>query len=135
MRVVAIKARFTGLYGWGKGWLDKRIKETWYDYFRNLEDTVKPSLWSYFERGEAIKSQHLISVDSNVFLHPMDVCYLGNSSIVTKSANEKGEMVEVFPEVEELKDILTGAANACGGIVEFSDMVFGNIEEPIIKRR
>jgi hypothetical protein len=62
----------------------------------------------------------------------MDVVYVGHSSTVTKRANEKGEMVEVFPEVEELKEILTGAANACGGIVEFSDMVFGNIEDPRI---
>ena len=132
MRVYAMKAKFTGLYEWGTGWLAKGIADTWYDYFRDLEYTVEPSFWSYFERGGAIKSQHLISVYSNVFLHPMDVCYLGESTIVTKRANEKGEMVEVFPEVEELKEILTGASNACGGIVEFSDMVFGNIEDPRI---
>ena len=132
MRVYAMKAKFTGLYEWGTGWLAKGISDIWYYYFRNLDKTVKPSMWSYFERGGVVPSQHLISVDGNVFLHPMDVCYLGKISIVTKRANEKGEMVEVFPEVEELKEILTGAANACGGIVEFSDMVFGNIEDPRI---
>lgn len=134
MRICALKARFTGLYEWGVGWLAGGIADAWYDYFRNLKDTVKPSLWSYFERGEVTKSQHLISVDSNVFLHPMGIEYVGRVSIVTKRPNEKGELVEVFPEVEELKEILVGAANACGGIVEFSDMVFGQVEDPIVKK-
>ena len=132
MRVYAMKAKFTGLYEWGTGWLSTKIADAWHSYFKEINKTGRFSFWKYFERGEFVPSQHLITVDGNVFLHPMDVCYLGNSSIVTKRANEKGEMVEVFPEVEELKDILIGAANACGGIVEFSDMVFGNIEDPRI---
>lgn len=133
MRVVAMKARFTGLYEWGKGWIDKRMEETWYDYFSNLEYTVSPHFWSYFKRGKFIPSHHLVSVDCNVFLHPLEVVYIGHSSIVTKRANEKGDLVEVFPDIEELKEILTGAANACGGIVEFSDIVFGEMKDPMVK--
>ena len=41
MRVYAMKARFTGLYEWGKGWLDTRMEETWYDYFRNLDEELQ----------------------------------------------------------------------------------------------
>lgn len=126
-----MKARFTGLYAWGQGWLSGRIAETWNDYFRNLDKIVKPSFWSYFERKNTFStSQHLVGTSGSVFLHPMDLSYVGHSNLVSTRINDRGIEEEIFPEIDELKEILTGAANACGGIVEFSNISAVEMAEP-----
>ena len=82
----------------------------------------------------SIGSQHLVCASGSVYLHPLETsCVMQNSIISRKYVN--GEWVEVFPEAEELMEILTGAANACGGIVEFSDITFGELPMPRFSRK
>ena len=129
MRAIAFKVRFAGLYEWGGGWISGSKAEAWNSWFENLDSAVKPSHWGYCRRDSGVVSQHLVCASGSVYLHPLEMsCVMQNSVISRKYVN--GEWVEIYPEVEELKEILTGAANACGGIVEFSDITFGELPTP-----
>lgn len=130
MRVYVLKAKFTGLYEWGPGWLSSGIKDAWYDFFRSVDRIIRPSFWTYLEKNVFTQTQYLVGTGGSIFLHPMDVCYVGHSCMVSKRLNERGVFEETAPEIDELKEILTGAANACGGIVEFSDVAFTEVNEP-----
>lgn len=126
MRVIAFKARFSGMYQWGSGWTDI-TRDRWNGFFEGMAKSVQPVFWRYFKTGGASDPQYLVSTSGSVYLHPMIVQYVGSSETVcTKGLT--GE--EAFPEIDELKEILTAAANACGGRVEFSEVVRCEIDTP-----
>jgi hypothetical protein len=133
MHVITMRVEFSGMYGWGVGWLSGWQSAAWNEWFENLEDTVHPSFWGYFKRNAGIGSQHLVCASGSVYLHPMSmVCTI--TSTLTSKRMENGKWVIVYPEMEELKDILTGAANACGGTVEFSSISDVQIDVPDISK-
>ena len=115
MRAIAFKVRFSGLYEWGGGWISGSKAEAWNSWFENLNSTVKPSHWGYYRRDGGVVSQHLVCASGSAFLHPLEMsCVMQNSVISRKYVN--------------------GAANACGGIVEFSDITFGELPMPMFSR-
>lgn len=126
MRVYAIKARFSGMYEWGVGWLSGEQKKAWDEYFENLAQTKRPIFWGYYKRNSA---QYLVSTGGSVYLHPMSVDAYLHGNVTTKEM-KGGVWVEVFGDVDELKEILTGAAEACGGSVEFSQMAISLVKDP-----
>ena len=130
MKAIAIRARFSGLYEWGKGWLSGDIAKKWNEYFHALNSSGDRCFWKYVGR-DAIwgECQHLVSTGGSIYLHPLQCNYVGSSS-VDSYRFDAGKRVEVFPEIEELREILIGAAKACGGQVEFSDVSTANVPIP-----
>ena len=126
MRIYAIKARFSGIYEWGVGWLSVKQNEAWDEYFEKLAQTKRPIFWGYYKRENA---QYLVSTSGSVYLHPMSVVAYLQSNVVTKEM-KGGVWVEVFGDVDELKEIMKGAAEACGGSVEFSQMAISLVKDP-----
>jgi hypothetical protein len=59
----------------------------------------------------------------------MQCDYIG-SKIGSSYKFDAGRQVEIFPDIDELKEILIGAASACGGQVEFSDVSVADIPTP-----
>lgn len=132
MRAVGMRARFTGLYEWGQGWLSLDIRDKWNRYFRSAVNVVgRHSFWHYTERDDGLLDpcRYLVSAGGSVYLHPMDVKYCGTREGVSFKY-EGGRHVETVPEIDELKEILIGAAEACGGLVEFTELSFSEIPEP-----
>ena len=126
MRVYSIKARFRGLYQWGVGWVSREKKEAWDNYFHNLPEKVHSIFWGFYQRDQA---QYLVGTSGSVYLHPMSLDAYLHGNVMTKEMRN-GVWVEVFSDIEELKEILRGAAEACGGSVEFSDMAISAVEDP-----
>ena len=121
MKIVIAQARFSGLYEWGVGWLSAEKKEAWEKYFRELGD--KSAFWSHFETGEgSLASRYLVSTDGCVYLHPLDIDIVLHSDIESLVILPDGRTSETFPLLEDLKNILSEAANVCGGKAEFSDI-------------
>ena len=130
MRVVALKAEFSGLYEWGVGWLSEEKNKAWDAWFENLTSNMHPSHWEYFVRDHGgLASQNLVCINGCVFLHPMGITCVLHPTIITKK-NVDGSWIDVVPEIDELKEILKGAAKACGGDVKFSEVVDCYIDDP-----
>ena len=134
MRIAAMKVLFSGIYDWGTGWVSSEKEEAWKDWFENLGSTVDPSFWSYFDSDGFVRGKYLVCSSGSVYLHPREMSCVTHANVVTKEKVD-GRWMETFPELEELKEILAGAANACGGIVEFSDIAVGDIEDPVFSRK
>lgn len=133
MTVITMKARFSGLYTWGVGWNDDSIAKSWDDYFKNLEVLVDPSFWTFLDAGEQhLHAKYLVCTDGCVYLHPMEIIYVGHSSVTSYTIDENGRKIPTHPVVDELKKILAGAANACGGTVEFSEISTHEIPDPVM---
>ena len=134
MRAAVFKARFYGIYEWGRGWMSIEKQEAWDSWFGNLKSTMNPSFWSYFDSESFTRAKYLVCSSGSVYLHPMDVsCIIHTSTVTKKLVN--GVWKETFPELDELKEILTGVANACGGGVEFSDVTVGDLPDPKFGRK
>lgn len=130
MKAIAIKVRFYGLYEWGKGWVSGDIAQRWRDYFGSLNTAKDVCFWRYFECEESCgKVGYLVSTGGSIYLHPMQCDYIG-SKIGSSYRFDAGKQVEIFPDIDELKEILIGAAKACGGRVEFSEVSIADIPTP-----
>lgn len=130
MKAIAIRARFFGLYEWGRGWVSNEIAQKWRDYFSSLNTADKVCFWSYFEREESYgKISYLVSTGGGIYLHPMQCDYIG-SKFGESYRFDAGKRVEILPDIDELKEILIGAAKACGGLVEFSEVAVVDIPVP-----
>ncbi len=127
MRVKAFRARFRGLYEWGVGWLSEDKRNAWNKFFESIND----NFWSYHTRGD---SKYLVTTGGSVYLHPMDVKLVCTSEVLSYSVKD-GERIEEHMEIEALKKILSGAAEACGGSVEFSEVSVVEIKNPEYERK
>lgn len=124
--MLGFKAKFSGIYEWGVGWLSDEKRDAWRSFFRNLDDIF----WSYHTSGN---SEYLVTTGGCIYLHPMDV-ELALHVIGRVHSCKDGIQTEIFPEIDHLKEILTGVADACGGSVEFSDAKVYSIPDPEFNR-
>lgn len=117
MRIIAFRARFHGLYEWGKGWLSQEQADAWHEYLAGVskEDWV---FWSHHKTGDA---EYLVSVTGSIYMHPMGITYISHRTGMTTHW-ENGVQVETFPDIDSLKELLADLADTCGGTVEFSEI-------------
>lgn len=130
MRVLAFRASFDGLYEWGRGWISHEKAEAWRKYFLGLEGYT---FWDIHCNSRK-DTMYLVGNGCSVYLHPMDITAVAHKMGKT-SHFEDGKEVEDFMDIDELKEILAGAAKACGGTVRFSEIVTSEIPTPMYKER
>ena len=124
MKYKVFKAWFSGLYQWGWG-RTTQTRDAWRTYLEGLADSDK-IFWTYHRAKD---TDYLVSNNGSIFMHPMDIVYVGHYSGASYRW-EDGNKVEVHMDIEELKEILTELASACGGTVVFSEVVTGELPVP-----
>lgn len=117
-RICTVRGIFTGIYQWGEGWSQETAKK-WYDYLENY----KGIYWDYFrDSKELYGSDYLVSTGGAIFLHPMDFHAVLRSSGGRSRRGHDDELEDYFGgELDELKELCEGLAQACGG--QFISMV------------
>ena len=114
-RICEVRGRFQGIYAWGEGW-DSETAKNWDEYLRNY----KGNYWRAIEPEHRMDSWELLTTGGSIYLHPMDFrAVLSNPGGKT---NGKTELEQYFGgQLEELKKLCQGLAEACGG--EFVTMI------------
>lgn len=117
-RICTVRGIFTGIYQWGEGWSQETAKK-WYDYLENYRGIY----WDYFrDSKELYGSDYLVSTGGAIFLHPMDFHAVLRSSGGRSRRGHDDELEDYFGgELDELKELCEGLAQACGG--QFISMV------------
>lgn len=116
-RICAVRGVFANIYEWGEGW-PQDVAKRWHDYLENY----KGIYWHYYREKSCGGTDYLISTGGNIFLHPMDFRAVLHSSGV-KCPRGNDDMLEDYfgGELDELKALCEGLAEACGG--QFTSMV------------
>lgn len=117
-RICTVRGVFANIYEWGEGWSQETAKK-WHDYLENY----KGIYWDYFrDSKELYGSDYLVSTGGAIFLHPMDFHAVLRSSGGRSRRGHDDELEDYFGgELDELKELCEGLAQACGG--QFISMV------------
>ena len=108
-RICEVRAVFEGLYYWGSGWKSNESAKAWDEYLANY----KGNYWRAIAPKNNMSCWHLMSSSGSIYLHPMDFRTVLHSCGGVCSG--KTEFEQHFPELEELKELCQGLAEACGG--------------------
>lgn len=117
-RICAVRGVFANIYEWGEGW-PQDVAKRWHDYLENY----KGIYWHYFrDSKKSYGSDYLVGTSGAIFLHPMDFRAVLHSS-GGKCPRGNDDMLEDYfgGELDELKALCEGLAEACGG--QFISMV------------
>lgn len=117
-RICVVRGVFANIYQWGEGW-DTETAQRWNDYLENY----KGIYWSYFRDGKrSYGTDYLVSTQGSIYLHPMDFRAVLHSCGGKSPRGNDDPLEDYFGgELDELKRLCEGLAQACGG--QFISMV------------
>lgn len=117
VNICDVRGVFAGIYAWGDGW-SIEIADKWDKYLRNYHGIF----WRPIPPKHRMDCWQLVSIGGSIYLHPMDfhaVLYSCGGRVL-KGNND---MLEDYfgNSLEELEELCTGLAEACGG--KFTSLV------------
>lgn len=111
MRVIKAKIHFTGLYEWGRGWVNADKRDKYNKYWRDIFTKTDSIFWSYHEK-EA--SRYLVTVGGCIYLHPLRTSFILELLTSCRTFNPDGTERKEYPAIDELKGILNEMCEYCG---------------------
>lgn len=115
MKLIIIKGTFHGIYEWGVGFVSQDAYSRWNAYWLSLDAIF----WHHFATEDC---QYLVGTGGSIYLHPMDFTLVLQKIGGSYRRDKNGNEYEIFPEIEELDEICSKCAEACGGTFEMSPL-------------
>lgn len=116
MKLIITKGTFHDIYKWGVGFVSQKAYNSWKNYWPSI-DTI---FWHYFATDN--DCQYLVETGGSIYLHPMDFTLVLQKIGGSYRRDKNGNEYEIFPEIEELDEICSKCAEACGGTFEMSPL-------------
>ena len=115
MKLIIAKGTFHGIYKWGIGYVSQSAFSRWNSYWSSLDAIF----WHHFATKDC---QYLVETGGSIYLHPMDFTLVLHKIGGSYRRDKNGNEYEIFPEIEELDEICSKCAEACGGTFEMSPL-------------